>query len=89
MRLPTPVAPTTEPRSRRIPPMNIVAHDSNLLASVRDLYSRRPEIRFREAWELQHVLFSLGYTDALAEEAEIAAAIKVARTDFDPEAGAT
>jgi hypothetical protein len=68
--------------------MNIVAHEPNLLASVRELYSRRPETRFREAWELQHLLFSLGYTDDLADEAEIAAAIEVARTDWTPDEGA-
>ena len=67
---------------------DIIADDPNLLASIRELYSRRPETRFREAWEMQHILFSLGYTDALADEAEIAAAIEVARTDFDPEMGA-
>jgi len=66
-----------------------IVHDSPcLLASVRELYSRRPETRFLEPCELQHVLFSLGYTDDLAEEAEIAAAIEVAWTDFDPEEGA-
>jgi hypothetical protein len=31
---------------------------------------------------MQHVLFSLGYTDDLAEEAEISAAVEVARTDW-------
>jgi len=68
--------------------MNIVAHEPNLLASVRELYSRRPEALFLEAWELQHLLFSLGYTDDLADEAEIDAAIKVARTDWTPDEGA-
>ena len=67
---------------------DIIADDPNLLASIRELYSRRPETRFPEAWEMQHILFSLGYTDGLADEAEIAAAIEVARTDFDPEMGA-
>ncbi len=67
---------------------DIIADDPNLLVSIRELYSRRPETRFREAWEMQHILFSLGYTDGLADEAEIAAAIEVARTDFDPEMGA-
>jgi hypothetical protein len=67
---------------------DIIADDPNLLASIRELYSRRAETRFREAWEMQHILFSLGYTDGLADEAEIAAAIEVARTDFDPEMGA-
>ena len=65
--------------------MNIVAHEPNLLALVRELYSRRPETRFREAWELQHILFSLGYSDGLAPEAEIAAAMEVARGGYDPE----
>ena len=68
--------------------MNIVAHEPNLLALLRELYSRRPETRFREPWELQHLLFSLGYCDGLAPEAEIAAAMEVARGDFDPEGAA-
>jgi hypothetical protein len=66
----------------------IVTHEPNLLASVRELYSRRPEALFLEAWELQHLLFSLGYTDDLADEAEITAAIEVARTDWAPDEGA-
>jgi hypothetical protein len=50
---------------------------------LRDLYSRLPEIYFPQPWELQHVLlFSLGYADDLADEAEIAAAVEVARTDW-------
>ena len=68
--------------------MNIIASEPNLLASVRELYSRRPETRFREAWELQHLLFSLGYSDGLVPEAEIATAMEVARGDFDPEGAA-
>ena len=35
-----------------------------------------------QPWELQHVLFSLGYTDDLADEAEIAAAVEVAKGDY-------
>ena len=35
----------------------------------------------RQPWELQHVLFSLGYTDELEDEKEIAAAVEVARDD--------
>jgi len=68
--------------------MNIVAHEPNLLALVRELFSHRPETRFREAWELQHLLFSLGYCNGLAPEAEIAAAVEVARGDYDPEGAA-
>jgi hypothetical protein len=54
----------------------------NLLPAVRDIYSRLPETYHLEPWELQHVLFSLGYTDDLADEAEIAAAVEVARGDW-------
>jgi hypothetical protein len=68
--------------------MNILTHQPDLLALVRDLFSRHPEARFREAWELQSILWSLGYVDGLVPEAEIAAAVEVARGDFDPEAGA-
>ncbi len=53
-----------------------------LLPAVRDLYSRLPETYLLEPWELVHVLFSLGYTDDLADEAEIAAAVEVARDDW-------
>jgi hypothetical protein len=53
-----------------------------LLPAIRDLCSRLPETHYLEPWELQHVLFSLGYTDDLAPEAEIAAAVEVARTDW-------
>lgn len=63
----------------------LIVHDSPcLLAAVRELYSRLPETRYLEPWELQHVLFSVGYTDGLADEGVIAAAIEVARTDWTP-----
>ena len=55
---------------------------AQLLPAVRELYSRLPETYVLEPWELQHVLFSLGYTDALADEAEVAAAVEVARGDW-------
>ena len=55
---------------------------SALLPAIRDLYSRLPETYHREPWELQHVLFSLGYVDDLADEAQIAAAVEVARGDW-------
>ena len=55
---------------------------AQLLPAIRDLYSRLPETYHREPWELQHVLFSLGYTDDLADEGEIAAAVEVARSDW-------
>ena len=58
------------------------------LAMVRDLYSKRLEARNLEPYELQTLLWSLGYTDELIPEAEISAAIEVARTDLDPDKGA-
>jgi hypothetical protein len=48
---------------------------------IRDLYSRHPEMRHLEAWELQSALFVLGYADELLDEWEIAAAAEVARED--------
>jgi hypothetical protein len=57
----------------------------DLLADVRELYSRLPETRALDACELAWPLFALGYTDGLGDEAEIAAAIQVARGDADPD----
>jgi len=45
---------------------------AQLLPSLRDLYSGLPETYHLQPWELQHVLFSLGYVEDLADEAEIA-----------------
>ena len=70
------------------PPKQMVPDSPNLLALVRELYSRHPEYRHHEAWELAHVLWSLGYLDDLPNEAELSAAIEVARTDLDPDEGA-
>ena len=55
---------------------------AELVPALRDLYSRLPEMYFRQPWELQHVVFSLGYTDELESEAEIAAAVEAARGDW-------
>jgi hypothetical protein len=77
-----------ETLSMSLTPQRSIQDDSNLLAAIRELYSRLPEMRGLEPWELQHVLFSLGYTNDLAPEVEIAAAIEVARTDLDPDEGA-
>ena len=52
-----------------------------LVAAVRDIYSRHPEFVHLQPWELQHVLFSLGYVDGFVPEKDIAAAIEVARAD--------
>jgi hypothetical protein len=67
---------------------NSIPDEPNLLASVRELYSRRPEARSLEAWEMQHLLFSLGYCENLAPEAEIATAMEIAQTDWTPDEGA-
>ena len=57
-------------------------NSAQLLPALRDLYSRLPETYDLQPWELQHVLFSLGYVDDLTDEAEIAAAVEVARQDW-------
>jgi hypothetical protein len=85
---PTRAASKMRERIRMLAPTHIVHDPPCLLASVRELYSRLPETYYRELWELQHILYSLGYTDELADEAAISAALEVARADFDPEAGA-
>jgi hypothetical protein len=55
---------------------------TQLLPAIRDLYSRHPEYFHHEPWELQWLLFALGYVEDLVSEAEIAAAAEVARTDW-------
>jgi hypothetical protein len=55
---------------------------AQLLPAIRDLYSKHPEMYGLEPWELQSALFVLGYTDDLASEAEIAAAVEAARQDW-------
>jgi hypothetical protein len=57
-------------------------NSAQLLPALRDLYSRMPETYHLQPWELQSLLWSLGYTDELENEAEIAAAVEVARTDW-------
>jgi hypothetical protein len=57
-------------------------NSAQLLPAVRDLYSRHPEMHGLEPWELQSALFLLGYTDDLVGEAQIAAAVEVARGDW-------
>jgi len=57
-------------------------NSAQLLPAVRALYSEHPEYFHHEPWELAHVLFSLNYIDDLADEAEIAAAVEVARGDW-------
>jgi hypothetical protein len=62
--------------------MGGTVNSAQLLPAFRALYSRLPETYHLEPWELQDVLFSLGYADDLAGGAEIAAAVEVARSDW-------
>jgi hypothetical protein len=58
-----------------------------LLPVVRQLLSKHPEYARHEAWELVHLLYSLGFVDELLDEAELDAALQLARTDWTgPEA---
>jgi hypothetical protein len=69
----------TEPNSR---------DSRDILPMLRDLYSKHPEYRHHEAWELQWLLFALGYTNELEDEHEIASAAETARRDSDPDEAA-
>jgi hypothetical protein len=55
---------------------------------LRELFSRNPEYRYREAWELQWLLFSLSYTERLEDETEIEAARDVALMDMNGDGAA-
>jgi hypothetical protein len=83
--LPARALPRPRRRSRTVGDAAIVAYEPNLLASVRELYSRLPETRTLKPNELQGMLWLLHYTNELAPEAGIAAAVEVARGDWDPE----
>jgi hypothetical protein len=56
-------------------PQRIIANKPILLAAIRELYSCRPEARFLEPYEVQSLLWSLGYCEDLIPEGEIAAAL--------------
>ena len=62
--------------------MSGAVNSALLLPAIRELYSRHPEFVHHEPWELEHVLYSLNYTDDLADEGEIAAAVEAARGDY-------
>jgi len=55
---------------------------AEILPLLRDLYSRLPETVCLEPWELQHILWSLGYCEDLLDEGQIGAAAEVARGDW-------
>jgi hypothetical protein len=63
-------------------------NSAQLLPAIRALYSERPEYFHHDPWELSHVLFSLGYVEDLVGEAESAAAMEVARSDYPQWRGA-
>jgi len=50
---PLQAAPTPRRRSRMSRDLNTIADEPNLLASIHELYSCRPEAYFLEPWELQ------------------------------------
>jgi hypothetical protein len=84
----------TELELKEIPPMLFYPINSNprdayeLLPILREFFSRYPEYRHREAWELQWLLYALGFSNDLEDENEIASAAETTRRDFDPEEGA-
>jgi hypothetical protein len=57
-------------------------NSGQLLPLLRNLYSKHPDMLLLAPWHLQWVLYALGYTEDLGDEAEIAAAAEVARTDW-------
>lgn len=63
-----------------------VMNAGELLPLIRELFSRFPEYRNHEPYELVILLFSLNYTRDLEAEHEVAAAAEIARTDKTGEA---
>jgi hypothetical protein len=63
-------------------------HETGVLPVLRKLPSRLRETHYHDAYELLSLLWSLGYCEHLIPEAEIAAGVKVALSDFDPDEGA-
>jgi hypothetical protein len=59
-----------------IAPKTSIQDHPDVLALVRELYSRRPEARYLEPYELQSLLWSLGYWEDLIPAGQIAAALE-------------
>ena len=55
---------------------------ADILPMLEDLYTRDPQYRHLRRWELQSLLWTLGYTDELLDEEEIASADETARQRF-------
>lgn len=53
---------------------------------LEDLYECSPEYRALEPWELQTLLWSLGYTEELEDEEEIAVAVAMVKGGWTGEA---
>ncbi len=54
----------------------IIQDRPDVLGLVRELYSRQPEAQCLEPYELQSLLWSVGYCEDLIPEVEIAAALE-------------
>jgi hypothetical protein len=55
----------------------------DVLPMIREFFSRFPEYRHHQPWELQWLLFALGYSDELEDENEIAAALEALRVEVE------
>ncbi len=64
-----------------IAPQRSIQDRPDVLALVRELHSRQPDARCLEPYELQSLLWSLGYCDDLIPEGEIAAALEALRVE--------
>ncbi len=64
-----------------IAPHQSIHDHPDVLGLVRELHSRRPETRFLEPYELQSLLWSLGYCEDLIPEGEIAVALEALRVE--------
>ena len=62
-------------------PQQIIQGHPDVLGLVREIYSRRPETRFLEPYELQSLLWSLGFCDDLIPEGAITAALEALRVE--------
>ena len=66
-------------------PQRILPDEPDLPDLVRELYSCFPEARNLESYELQGTFWLLRYTNELLDEGKLAAAIEVARADWNPD----
>jgi hypothetical protein len=62
--------------------MGEAMNSAQLHPAIHYLYSRLPETYHLQPWKLQGMLYALNYTDELEDEAVIAAAVEVGRTDW-------